>query len=248
MIKINNITKYILAGAFWVIPSYASNYPNKIKIKDKEIIYKKPKKISNIEKKVIIFDPGHGMGNAVRGIYDPGAINKNIYEENICWNEAKNLYQLSNKEKYKTIISRDRNKNKNIGDRVKLAKDSLADAFISLHINSSSNERDRGFEIIYGRNKKSFRLAKLISLELEKIPGIKRRRIRRKTFEGVLNTYKYPSVIVEAGFINNTKDLKYLTDSVPDVELAIKRGYERFFEKTKDSVKRVYSKVKGINK
>lgn len=250
MTKIKDIFKYALAGALSVLPIDARNYSSVVETKDvsREIISKSGKTSSKLERKTIIFDPGHGMGNRVRGLYDPGATNGSIYEEDIVWNQAKNMKSLSNKEKYKILISRDRNKNSHLYSRRKVANDSLADALISLHVNDSPSSRYRGFEIIYGRHKDSRRLAELISEEMGKIPGTKKRRIKKRTIETVLSSWKYPSVMIESGFINNSEDLKYLTDSILDVELAIKRGYERFFEKTKDSVSQVYSEVKGISK
>jgi len=238
MTKINDLVKYVVAGALFILPIDARNYSNEIDMeKYNKVFTENPKVVSKIEKKVIIFDPGHGMGNRVRGLYDPGAINKNIYEEVICWNQAKNLDSLTNKEKYKVLISRDRNKNSHLYSRRKVANDSLADALISLHINDSENKKFRGFEIIYGRHRDSRRLAELISEELGKIQGIKRRKIKKRTVENVLGSWKYPSVIIESGFIKNREDLKYLTDSVFDVEFAIKRGYERFFER--DVIKKI---------
>ncbi len=79
------------------------------------------------KKPLIIIDPGHG------GV-DPGAVGDGIYERNITLAMAKELKsQLERSGNYRVKLTRDTDTFIKLGNRVKIARQSDGDLFISLH-------------------------------------------------------------------------------------------------------------------
>ncbi len=163
--------------------------------------------------KTIVIDVGHGWvkrGQAV--LYDPGAVGrlgKQVYHEHtIAFQYAQSLTFLLKslaphwkihllhavKENPLTLTKR-RNYLPN------------ADAFLSIHLNSSSNQEARGHEVWYYRESHR-KLAECVYEAGTKTLEIPMRGIKRKPF-AVLKRLK-PAVLVELGFISNESDLAYL--------------------------------------
>ncbi|NQW01306.1 MAG: N-acetylmuramoyl-L-alanine amidase [Rhodospirillales bacterium] len=100
---------------------------------------RKPAIRPGIDKKTIIVDSGHGGA-------DPGTIGRSgIYEKHITLAMAKELTrQLNATGHFRAIMTRDRDIFIPLRERVKIARDSGADLFISLHADAVKNRKISG--------------------------------------------------------------------------------------------------------
>ncbi len=128
----------------------------KIKKDDGTNVYlvKKIKKIP-----IIVIDAGHGGK-------DPGAIGSfaRTKEKNITLSYAKELSkQLANTKKYKVYLTRDKDFFVPLKTRVEKSRHKKADLFISIHANSSNNNKTSGFSIYTLSEKSSDKQAEMIA-------------------------------------------------------------------------------------
>jgi N-acetylmuramoyl-L-alanine amidase len=93
-------------------------------------------------KPVIVIDPGHG------GV-DPGTIGKRgTYEKTVTLGVSRELLKyLSKSNKYKVVLTRNRDVSLRLGDRVVKARRARGDLFISLHADSISRRTVRGASV-----------------------------------------------------------------------------------------------------
>jgi len=89
--------------------------------------------------RTVVIDPGHGGR-------DPGAMHNGVVEQNINLDVAKRLRTILEKQGYKVLMTRDRNKWLSLGERVRFGKRSQGDLFISIHVNAAENKKAHGFE------------------------------------------------------------------------------------------------------
>ncbi len=116
---------------------------------------KKPNQTSksyqyNDYKPLIVIDAGHGGK-------DSGAIAKNgLYEKTVVLKIAKELARnLEKTGKYRTKLTRENDRYIKLRNRVKIARDSKADLFISIHADSIENHRVSGASVYTLSNKAS---------------------------------------------------------------------------------------------
>ncbi len=108
---------------------------------------------------VIVIDSGHGGK-------DPGTIGvfARSKEKNITLSYAKELgKQLLNSKRYKVYLTRDKDFFIPLRERVEKARKRKADLFISLHVNSISDESVTGFSIYTLSEKSSDKQAELLA-------------------------------------------------------------------------------------
>lgn len=198
-------------------------------------VYENLEEIAKTNKKIIVLDPGHGMGNAGK-FYDPGAVTGEFKEADVVLNQAKKISQILKEKGYEVVLTRqDNNTSTPLSLRTKIAEDNNADLFISLHCNSSDSASAYGQEVFYNEGGES--IAQNIQPAL--VNGINNnskfivndRGIKKADFR-VLKT-KIPAVLVESGFLSNQNDRNYLTDDVNDVEYAIANGIDKYFKNMK---------------
>ncbi|HEX2896456.1 MAG TPA: N-acetylmuramoyl-L-alanine amidase [candidate division Zixibacteria bacterium] len=93
---------------------------------------------------VIVIDPGHGGE-------DYGAIGpKGTREKDVALDIAKELAKLIRKDKqFKVIMTRDRDKTITLQDRARIANESSADLFISIHANANLKDYVRGWNVFF---------------------------------------------------------------------------------------------------
>ncbi|RLG10031.1 hypothetical protein DRN73_08980 [Candidatus Pacearchaeota archaeon] len=187
------------------------------------------------KQKIIILDPGHGVNNRKKEIYDPGAVSEKYKEEEIVLNQAKIIKRFLEKKGYKVILTRENRNGIYYKDRPGLVKKYNADIYVSLHCNASEHASAHGQEIFGYKDSEDSRLANEISKEMQKelkqnfhYRGTKDRKLAVLT-----RTRELPSVLIESGFITNPQDRKYLTDKNPDVETAIADGIDDYLKSQK---------------
>ncbi|EOR25230.1 N-acetylmuramoyl-L-alanine amidase [Niallia sp. RD1] len=175
---------------------------------------------------VIVIDPGHGGS-------DPGAVGKDgTKESNINLAIAKKVKARFEAKGAKVYMTRTTDKYLTLADRVKVAKDKKANAFISIHINSSTNTSARGTTVIYPNNhdvSNSKTLAQKINsrvtayLPKHKDPYYQDLHVLREN--------SMPAVLTETGFISNSSDLPYIksTKGQDNIAYAIYYGYAQWW-------------------
>ncbi len=160
-----------------------------------------------IKNKVIVIDPGHG------GSQD-GAIGlKGLKEKDVNLKVALYLGKLLKKEKANVILTREKDEEISLDERVKISKDANADLFLSIHHNANA-QIDRSInrtEIYYPweDDSPSLDVANLLFYYFNKyfklpiLPPLPAKyRVLRENIE--------PSVLGEACYISNTASEKEL--------------------------------------
>lgn len=167
-----------------------------------------------IKGKIITIDPGHGGS-------DPGAVsNKGTYEKTITLSMAKKL--KSDLEKMGAIVYLTRNTDTDVSQpyaddevelqaRVDIAEQRGSDLFISLHINASVNKKASGISTYYyPKTGYDTKLAGCIHKQLTSNFGLTDMGVREANFY-VTKRCSMPAVLMELGFITNSKEEKTIS-------------------------------------
>lgn len=166
-------------------------------------------------KPIIVFiDPGHGGD-------DPGklAVQKGMKDEkvlNLAISTKLGDYIDERIEGTKVVYSRTTDSRKTLNEIVEMANTSNADYFISIHCNSNPDKNIHGTRTHIQNHdfKVSRSLAKLIEQEFSTRAGRKSRGIMDSKDRGknlqVLQYTKMPGVLVECGFMSNSKEESFL--------------------------------------
>ena len=120
------------------------------------------------------------------------------------------------------------NRKKNdLNNRAKVINESMADLYISIHLNSVTSTTWRGAQVFYDDiNKKNEELARILQSILNKEREIK------EVDDILMNRkIKVPGVLIEAGFLSNPNDRYLLKNSDYQYELCnkIKDGIIEYF-------------------
>jgi N-acetylmuramoyl-L-alanine amidase len=102
-----------------------------------------------------------------------------------------------------------------INDRCKLANNSNADIFISIHANalgSTWNENVKGIETLVGGSE-SKKLGSILQKHMVKSSGLNDRGLKDGKWLGVVKGTKMPAVLVECGFMDNPTEARLLLSS-----------------------------------
>ena len=163
--------------------------------------------------KTIVVDPGHGGTDA-------GARAGGLSEKNLTLQISKLVVQGLKDHGTTVLMTRSSDAAVSLTARPKVANNSNADFFVSVHINSNSvaNSQSGSFVYYHGGDKDAKLLADLISDEIDKVSALKSHGSRSdftvaktKGF-AVLRGSEMPGVLVEVAYINNATDRKHLTD------------------------------------
>ena len=122
--------------------------------------------------------------------------------------------------------------------RFTLANEVDCDFFISIHCNASTSTRPNGTEILYydheHKDIKTVDFAGILSEEISKIVPLKNNGLVRMQNNDIfiLRNAKVPAVIIEAGYMTNNNDLKYLKSAAgqEDIAKGIYNGILRAYE------------------
>ena len=107
------------------------------------------------------------------------------------------------------IVTRPDDTTVSLGERVRIANNAKVDLFVSIHFNAGSSLAN-GIETFKYRNTKnpiSHALAENVHKELIDNTGFKDRGVKTSGFYVIKNT-NMPAILVELGFITNTKEEK----------------------------------------
>ncbi|GEM_PF-3581923 len=199
-----------------------------------EIIYSKP--VKEDTRKVIVIDPGHGMGNRAKKLMDWGMIYPDYNEAEIVLEKSKKIKESIDSTKYKVILTRKDNTTPcPIESRPEIANTNNAALFISVHTNDYEGWKTiSGSEVYYRKSNdkelknKSKELAKLAAKNLEDIADISNRCIMPEDYL-VLKDVKCPAILIDIGYPLNKEDKgKILNQS--GVEKAVVKTIEDYLK------------------
>ena len=185
--------------------------------------------------KKITLDAGHGGS-------DPGAIGASgTREKDVTLKITKKVQELLKKKGAKVSMTRTGDKDvygPNASDvqelqaRVDVAEENDADAFISIHINSSTNKNVGGFSsYYYPKTSNDARLAQAVQDRLVKNFGLDDLGIRKANFY-VNKRCTMPSTLLELAFISNPKEEKLMKSNwyINKLAKSIADGIEDYFD------------------
>ncbi|WP_171016648.1 N-acetylmuramoyl-L-alanine amidase [Pseudalkalibacillus caeni] len=146
--------------------------------------------------KTIVIDPGHGG-------YDSGTKGTSFhsFEKDLTLRTANLLNELLKKAGAKTVMTRTGDTYIALSDRVSISHRQKADAFISIHFDSSNFIGANGITSYY-YSESDKQLAKDIHKQLIKNTGLRDRKVRYGNYH-VLRTNAAPSVLFELGYLSN---------------------------------------------
>ena len=189
----------------------------------------------------VIIDAGHGLP-------DGGAVaNDGTSEESINLAISLKLKKILESSSYIVILTRsDENgiysldstnkKKSDLENRVKIANNSNADIFISIHLNKININNCSGWQTFYQKNNnESQSLASYVQSNLNNsIDKNNKRDILPLSGKYIMDNIKIPTIIVECGFLSNLDDLKKLKSAQYQEKLAwgIYEGIIDYFSNT----------------
>lgn len=180
---------------------------------DKNYFFIDLREPSDVYDRILVIDPGHGGKDA-------GALSKGetYYEKNINLGIVQALKELLDKEDIKVYYTRTTDETVFLRPRVTLANAVNCDYFISIHCNSNVVTSPNGMEVLYYDTEfkgiASGDLANLFSQELGKIVGLRNRGtvLKRMGDIFIMDKAQVPMILIEIGYMSNSKDLNYLVE------------------------------------
>lgn len=177
--------------------------------------------------KVIVIDPGHGgddpgmIGTKYETLEKMLNLSTSFYLEDELRNRGARVLMTRTKEEEKPKLS----------DRVKISESAGADAFVSIHYNSSENKTS-GILTFYYSEMKDRPLARAIENRLADGIGLKSNGISFGNLH-VLRENDTISTLVELGFLSNAKDESIVRGSgyQKKAAKAIAKGLEDYFSR-----------------
>lgn len=182
---------------------------------------------SNLRNKTIVLDPGHGGR-------DPGAVAFGLRESDIVLDISLILENKLKEAGANVIMTRRTDTFVSLSQRRTVANNNSTDAFVSLHINSSTASTAHGTETYWNRNhaaSSSKRLADSVHNQLILKLGTRNRGVREGNFEIIQHNQK-PSILVELGFISNRNEATRMgsKDFQEEAAQAIVEGLVDYFK------------------
>jgi N-acetylmuramoyl-L-alanine amidase len=177
-----------------------------------------------IRGKTIVIDAGHGgKDDGTKGA-------KGTKEKALTMTTAKLLQTKLQALGANVMLTREDDTFRSLSERVKLAHRAQADAFISIHYDSSLNRSANGLTIYYYKEKDRM-LAQSLSSQLSHLSSVSNRGIRFGDYH-VLRENKQRSVLLELGYLSNPTEEQIIasTNYQQEVTEAICRGLVDYFE------------------
>ncbi len=183
----------------------------------------------------IYIDQGHNPRD-----YNTGAEGNGYYEQDITYEIGRRLYDyLAADPNFTPRLSRPTpdtilgtSNSSSLTARVREANEWGADVFISLHTNAAENENANGAEglVFSKRSRVAPELAEDILEELTLITGIRDRGVIERPGLYVLKRTNMPAVLVEMGFISNSREADLLANSPDLFARGIYRGIVDYYD------------------
>ncbi|RFB17645.1 N-acetylmuramoyl-L-alanine amidase [Bacillus sp. HNG] len=195
-----------------------------VSVNGTENIVERPGVNQYLKGKTIVIDPGHG-GN------DSGAIGvSGTYEKTLNLRTARMVVDKLNASGANVVMTRNSDNYVSLRSRVSISHYRNADAFVSIHYDSTYDRNVRGVTSYYYKNI-DVGLASTLQSELVKNTGFKNRQHRQGNYQ-VLRENRNPSVLLELGFISNpTEEYTVSTNTFQEnVSNGIYYGLAQYFK------------------
>lgn len=166
----------------------------------------------------VVIDAGHGGTN-------PGAVYKGRQEKDDVLRLALEVGQILEDNGVNVIYTRTEDITQTPMEKVRIANQSGADFFISLHRNSSPqpNQYSGVESLVYRDAGRPAEMAENINRELELV-GFKNLGVQERRGLIVLRRTRMPAVLVEVGFINSDVDNALFDEKFNEIAQAIANG------------------------
>jgi len=145
----------------------------------------------------VIIDPGHGGK-------DKGAYWGGVRESQLNLKVAQELEKLLKKRGIRTVMTRRSDVFVSLGHRAAVANRYRSAVFVSIHFNASTNRSIKGAETYYWGSTGRM-IAGAIQRRLPSRVKTSNRGIRRHGYTVLMKT-RCPAVLVECGFISNSRE------------------------------------------
>ena len=168
--------------------------------------------------RTIVIDPGHGGS-------DPGAVFGSRREADDVLRLSLAVRNLLQAEGQRVIMTRSTDTFVDLGERSAISNRNNADLFVSIHRNASTNSSANGVDNFIFTNAPNSTAQKALDV-LDRVvdAGVQSNRgVKRANFAVLRNT-QAPSMLLEMGFITNTRDNQLFDQNFNAYASAIARG------------------------
>lgn len=177
---------------------------------------------------VVVIDPGHGGT-------DPGASSaRGTMEKTIALAISLKVAQLLAEQGVQVLLTRDTDMSVDKPTRVRLANSAMADALVSIHLNSTgSTGVPEGTETLYlGHRPENLILAKFIQDAVVGSLTLRNRGVKQRTDLYLLKYSEVPTALVEVAFLNGAEEEDRLLDEafLTTAAMAIRDGIVGFLQ------------------
>ncbi|MEN1969748.1 N-acetylmuramoyl-L-alanine amidase [Lentibacillus sp. N15] len=171
-----------------------------------------------------VIDPGHGGK-------DTGAIGSKVYEKTLTLSTAKKVEDQLRDKGASVTLTRTDDIFISLEERTQISNSTDTDAFISLHYNASENQSVHGIHTFFYDGSENQELANSIQKALIKQVNLTDRGAQQADFQ-VLRDNMQLAVLIELGFISNSKEQKLLKTASYQEKAAkgIVAGLEDYFK------------------
>jgi N-acetylmuramoyl-L-alanine amidase len=154
--------------------------------------------------KTFVIDPGHGgRDSGAKGV-------RGTFEKVLTLRTAKLLDEKLRAAGAKSILTRSQDVYVSLNNRVSFAHYYQADAFLSLHYDSTVYPSAKGITTYYYNKAKDHSLGQSIQNELIKQTSLSNRGVKYGNYH-ILRENRRPSVLLELGFLSNISEEAYVS-------------------------------------
>ena len=189
---------------------------------------------TSIKGKKIVIDPGHGG-------QDTGAVGiKGVLEKNWTLTTALATADYLKKAGANVVMTRNSDVYPTLPDRSNLSNAENADFFCSIHynkggdvVNSSTGEQSgTGVEVYKGEGNFANNVARKVLNSVLSVFGLRNRGVKDGTHLYVIRNTNAPAILIEGGFVSNSKDVGLLNNvqSLKKMGIQIAKGIVAAFE------------------
>lgn len=162
------------------------------------------REVSSLAEATIVIDAGHGGK-------DPGAAtsDKTILEKDTTLSTALLLRDRLQDAGTNVILTRDQDVTVSLNQRVEIAHQHKADAFISLHYDAVEEANTMSGTTTYYQTDNNLELANTINQYLTQNTPLPNNGVRLADYH-VLRTNKQPAILLELGYMNHSLDTQHI--------------------------------------
>ena len=163
-----------------------------------------PQAEARVRLRTVVIDAGHGG-------HDTGAHEGLVFEKHLNFDTARRLERELDRRGYRTVMTRKRDEFIPLLTRAQIGNKYRDSIFVSIHYNSTWKTAVTGLETYY-YSYQGYQLASKVHTQIiSKLKGVNRG-VKRARFSVLRNT-KFPSILVEGGFVSSPTERKKLVQA-----------------------------------